>query len=108
MSYKVTFTSDALRDAKRLRKKSPPFKSDLVNLIESLQQDPQQGESLGKYCYKIRLAISSKNKGKRDGARVISCVKLIEEKVYLVAIYDKSGADTITEGDSDDRLLNIP
>ncbi|QMW02029.1 type II toxin-antitoxin system RelE/ParE family toxin [Spirosoma foliorum] len=108
MSYKVIFTSDALRDAKQLRKKYPSFKSDLANLIESLQQDPQQGESLGKDCYKIRLAISSKNKGKRGGARAISCVKLIDETVYLVAIYDKSEADTIAEGDLDDRLLNIP
>ncbi|WP_332368856.1 type II toxin-antitoxin system RelE/ParE family toxin [Spirosoma telluris] len=96
-----------MRDAKQLQKKYPSFKSDLASLIESLQQDPQQGESLGKDCYKIRLAISSKNKGKRGGARAISCVKLIDETVYLVALYDKSEADTIAEGDLKGRLLKI-
>ncbi|ADB41103.1 type II toxin-antitoxin system RelE family toxin [Spirosoma linguale] len=108
MSYKVAFTSDALRDAKRLRKKYPSFKSDLANLIESLQEDPQQGEPLGRDCYKIRLAISSKNKGKRGGARAISCVKIVDETVYLIALYDKSETETIAEGDLTDRLLNIP
>ncbi|WP_310589080.1 type II toxin-antitoxin system RelE family toxin [Fibrella forsythiae] len=85
MSYEVIATPDALRDAKRLGKKYASFKDDLAALIDSLSNDPQQGESLGQGCYKIRLAIKSKSKGKSGGARVISCVKIIDEVVYLLA-----------------------
>ncbi len=108
MNYNVIFTSDGLRDAKRLRKKYHSFKTDLEHLIESLQEEPQQGEPLGKDCFKIRLSIASKNRGKRGGARVITCVKVIDETVYLMALYDKSEADTIAESDLNNRLLNIP
>ena len=77
-------------------------------MINSLQADPRQGESLGKDRLKIRLAIASKNRGKRGGASVITCVKIIDETVYLVALYDKSEADTIAESELNNRLLNIP
>ena len=108
MSYKIIFTSDGIRDAKKLRKKYPSFKNDLGQLIELLKDEPQQGEPLGKDCFKIRLAITSKNRGKSGGARVITCVKIVDETVYLIALYDKSESDTITESDLNDRLLNIP
>ena len=48
------------------------------------------GTSTGKGCFKIRLAISSKNKGKSDGARIIICVKIHDEIITLISIYDKS------------------
>jgi hypothetical protein len=48
------------------------------------------------------MAISSKNKGKSGGARVITYVKVVDETIYLMSIYDKSDSDTI----SDDELLS--
>lgn len=108
MSYNVIATPDAVRDAKRLGKKYASFKVDLDALIESLSTNPKQGESLGKDCYKIRLATKSKNKGKSGGARVILCVKVVDEIVYLLAMYDKSEADTISENDLDNRRQQLP
>ena len=108
MSYDVIATPDAVRDAKRLGKKYASFKVDLNALIDSLTTNPKRGESLGKDCYKIRLAIKSKNRGKSGGARIISCVKVVDEIVYLLAIYDKSEADTIAEEDLTNRRLQIP
>lgn len=58
-------------------------------LISSLEENPEQGTSLGKECYKIRMAIKSKKKGKSGGARVITCVKIIRSEVHLLTIYDK-------------------
>ena len=58
--------------------------------MESLEFDPLQSESLGKDCYKIRMAIASKNKGKSGGSRVITCVKVVKETVFLFSIYDKA------------------
>jgi len=48
-------------------------------------------------CYKIRIAIKSKGKGKSGGARVIAHVQVVENNVYLLAIYDKSEQEDITD-----------
>ena len=63
----------------------------------SLLEYPSQGIPLGQDCYKIRLAIKSKKKGKSGGARVITLVKIIQETVFLLSIYDKSEKDDISE-----------
>ena len=43
------------------------------------------------------MKITSKGKGKSGGSRVITCVKVIDEKITLVSIYDKSGQETIAD-----------
>jgi hypothetical protein len=65
----------------------------------SLVEYPSQGTPLGQDCYKIRLAIKSKKKGKSGGARVITLVKIVQETVFLLSIYDKSEKDDISEKD---------
>lgn len=72
MSYEVSTAPTFVRELKQLSKKYPSIKVDIGNLGESLAENPTQGESLGRGCYKIRLAIKSKGKGKRGGARVIT------------------------------------
>lgn len=62
------------RQAKRLIKKFPSLKNEILDLIESLKTEPLQGTPLGDSCFKIRLSIASKNKGKSGGARVITCM----------------------------------
>ena len=99
--YKIELTDDFKRDAKRLIKKYHSIASEINDLVESLETDPIQGESLGKDCYKIRMSIASKNKGKSGGSRVITCVKIIDETVILLSIYDKS-----EQGDIEDKALN--
>jgi hypothetical protein len=69
----------------------------LSALIDMLTSDPLQGSALGNNFYKIRLAIGSKGKGKSGGARVITYIKVVQTKVYLASIYDKSEKDAITE-----------
>ncbi len=36
------------------------------------------------------MQIIGKPAGKRGGARIITCVKVLNEKVYLLSFYDKS------------------
>lgn len=48
-------------------------------------------------CYKIRVAIKSKGKGKSGGARVITHVQVVENNVFLLAIYDKSEQEDISD-----------
>ena len=73
-------------------------------MISSLEKNPIQGEPLGKDCYKIRMAITSKGKGKSSGARIITCVKIVHSFVYLLSIYDKSAKESISEKELNQML----
>jgi hypothetical protein len=97
MSYKVDTIFVFDKQAKRLSKKYPSLKNDLSELIDSLEQDLEQGKPLGNNFFKIRLAIGSKNKGKSGGARVIAYVKITATTVYLTSIYDKGEKSAITD-----------
>jgi hypothetical protein len=70
--------------------------------------NPATGTPLGKDAYKVRLAITSKGKGKSGGARVITCVKIVAETVYLVSIYDKSVQSDISDKELKERIKNLP
>jgi hypothetical protein len=97
MSYKLIITPAFERDAKPLHRKYKSLKNDLADLFESLEKEPKQGTTLGKDCYKIRMAIESKGKGKSGGARVVTCVKIVAENILLLSIYDKSDKEDISD-----------
>jgi hypothetical protein len=97
MSYEVRTIDSFEKEFKRLAKKFPSLKSDLLLLISDLENNPFQGVSLGKGFYKIRLKISSKGGGKSGGARIISFIKIIDRVVYLASIYEKSERSSISE-----------
>jgi len=97
MSFNIIVTTGFKKHAKKIGKKHPSLKSDIGELIGSLEKEPLQGEPLGKDCYEVRMAITSKGKGKSGGSRVITCVKVVEEDVYLLAIYDKSEKENISD-----------
>lgn len=99
MSFKVETSENFARELKRLAKKYPSLKEDVSELLQSLSTDPMQGTSLGRNCFKIRLAIKSKGKGKSGGARVISCVIVVTETIVLLSIYDKSEIENISSQD---------
>lgn len=83
MSFNVIVTTGFKKHAKSIAKKHRSLKTDIEALIGSLEQDPTQGEPLGKDCYKVRMTIAAKGKGKSGGSRVITCVKVVEQDVYL-------------------------
>jgi mRNA-degrading endonuclease RelE of RelBE toxin-antitoxin system len=99
MSFSVIATEPFERKLKRLTKKYRSLKIDLLKLIEQLEENPNQGTPIGKECYKIRLAISDKSKGKSAGARVITYVRIVSETVFLMDIYDKSEQANITSNE---------
>lgn len=108
MSFNVIATDPFDKQVKKLGKKYQSLKNDLAPLFNSLEDNPQQGKSLGKHCYKIRLAIKSKGKGKSGGARLITYVKIIDSNVYLLALYDKSEKENLTDKELSQLLKNIP
>jgi len=78
-----------------------------LNLVSQLKQTPDIGKAIGKGCYKIRLAIKSKNKGKSGGARVITYFIDVNNTVYLLSIYDKAEKENISNKELDNLLKGL-
>ena len=108
MSYNVLSISPFDKQLKRLVKKYPSLKIEFAELIEILEQEPEQGNYIGNNCYKIRIAISSKGKGKSGGARVITNFVISEETVFLISIYDKSEKENLTDKELRELLKYVP
>ena len=64
MSYSIQLSDNFKKEAKKLNKKYASLKDELAELFEELQENLTLGTSLGNDIYKIRLAITSKGKGK--------------------------------------------
>lgn len=108
MNYKVISIPWFEKELKRLVKKYPSLKKEYIELVHGLMQKPEQGTSLGNNCYKIRIAIASKGKGKSGGARVITHLQVLETTVYLLSIYDKSELENISDKELAALLKFIP
>lgn len=97
MNFVVDTTKGFEREAKRLFKRYASLPEDIAALVSDLEDKPHQGTPIGRGCYKVRLAIRSKGKGKSGGARVITCVVAVRGTVYLLSIYDKSEQDNVSD-----------
>lgn len=97
MTYKLLPTDLFKRELKKLAKKYPSLLSDLQGIQNDLLQNPRMGSEVYKNCYKIRVAIKSKGKGKSGGGRLITHVRVEEGFIYLLSIYDKSDKESITD-----------
>ena len=107
MSYNIFTIPPFDKQLKRLAKKYPSLKTEFAELIESLEKKPEQGTALGNNCYKIRVAIASKGKGKSGGARVITNIVISGKAVYLLSIYDKSEKQNLTDKELEELLQNL-
>ena len=108
MSYNVYTLRPFDKQLKRLVKKYPSLKKEYIDLIDSLENNPEQGTAIGNKCYKIRLAIASKGKGKSGGARVIANLVIEDDAVYLLTIYDKSEKSNLTDVELAELLKQVP
>jgi mRNA-degrading endonuclease RelE of RelBE toxin-antitoxin system len=98
MNYAIVTTEDFDREVKRLHKKYRSLIDDLESFKKELLKNPAQGDDLGDNTRKVRMAITSKNRGKSGGARIITChvfVDVANMEIYLVTIYDKSERENI-------------
>ena len=95
---------------KRLKKKYYSLKTDLEEFKKEYNDNPDIGDDLGGGFRKIRVAIKSKNRGKRGGARIITyevCVKTEDKAVILVEIYDKSEISTLADREYEAALKEL-
>lgn len=97
MNFSIIPSDRFKREIKRLLKKFPSLKQELSDLNIILESKPETGIPLGNSCYKIRIAVKSKGKGKSGGARIITYIVTENLEVYLLTIYDKSEFETIDD-----------
>ena len=86
MNYEVKLGDKFKQAFKRLRKKYKSLDNDLEKLITVLEHTPALGADLGHGVRKVRLAISSKGKGKSHGARVITHTAIISVENGVVTL----------------------
>ena len=94
----ISVSDDFAKEAKRLAKKYPSFKQDYKDFLESIKNNPLQGDEITKNIRKIRMAIKAKGKGKSGGARVITFNVLTDMEngqVVFLLLYDKEDASTV-------------
>ena len=107
MRFKILTSKLFDKEFKSLCKKHASAKTDVTSIVQLLQQDPFQGTNLGNNCYKIRIAIKSKGKGKSGGARLITNICIIENEIYLLSIYDKAEKESISDKDLNAVLKSL-
>jgi mRNA-degrading endonuclease RelE of RelBE toxin-antitoxin system len=108
MSYNVKSIAVFEKQAKRLIKKYASLRKELLELVQELKENPEQGTAIGKGCFKIRISIASKGKGKSGGARVITNFVVTDATVYLLSIYDKSEKENLSDKELSELLKFIP
>ena len=110
MSFDIRTIKSFDKKAKKLARKYPSLKDDLINLGNDLLANPNLGTDLGNNLHKVRLAIGSKGKGKRGGARVITHTTIFSIQdgiITLLTIYDKSEQNDITEKEVEKLLKEL-
>ena len=108
MSFTVSTLAVFDKELKNLVRKYPSLLEEYATLIQELEVSPSLGTPIGRNCYKVRLAIKSKGKGKRGGARVVTNVHVEGETVTLLSIYDKSEKSTLTDKELTALLGMLP
>jgi mRNA-degrading endonuclease RelE of RelBE toxin-antitoxin system len=109
MTFKIIPLHSFLKEVKHLSKKYLSLKEDLRKLGIDLTLNPKSGTPIGKNCYKVRLQITSKGKGKSGGARVVThlIINIEGGTLYLLKIYDKADQDNISETELISLLKSI-
>ena len=99
MNVVITLHDEFKRQFRQLSKKYRSLADDLETFQRELIANPFQGDDLGGGVRKIRMAISSKGKGKSGGARVLTLTIAVsdEAEITLLTIYDKNEIDNVSD-----------
>lgn len=101
MNVNISVHPQFQKDMKRLTKKYKSIVKDFNRFLEEIEQTPNMGTDLGNGVHKVRMAITSKGKGKSGGARIINYVYTLHEgdscNIILLTIYDKSEISNVSD-----------
>lgn len=94
MNFKIETIPRFEKDVKKLKKKFPNIKNDLVKFIDELSTNPTLGINLGENIFKVKISNSSIPTGKSGGFRIITYYQK-NDILYLVTMYSKTEKDTV-------------
>lgn len=104
--YRIETTEEFDKKVKKLAKRYPGIKNDLLELYVELEKGIIIGDKLkwvGKWVFKARLGSSDQTKWKRGGFRTIYYVVNEDNLILLITIYAKSQKENIRP----DEILRI-
>ena len=104
---RVRMSEDFRASYKQLKKRHRSLEDDFERLLASLLENPMQGVELTDGVRKIRLAITSKGRGKSGGARVIIRIRFVYDELQLLYIYDKADMDNISDAYLRDVMMRM-
>lgn len=107
MNFDIIATRRFEKELKRLVKKFPSLRNEYIFLLNTIRDNAKVGVLIGNNCYKIRLSIASKGKGKSGGARVITHLYIKTGTLYLLTIYDKSEKDNINPNEINEMIESL-
>ena len=96
------------RRLKKLNKKYRRIGEDYKSLIETLENNPSEGDAIpgfGNKIYKIRMKSSNMKRGKRGGFRII--YYLSGHIVYLLTIYAKAKKEEVSVKEIKEALREL-
>ncbi|MBN2963563.1 type II toxin-antitoxin system RelE/ParE family toxin [Sulfurospirillum sp. T05] len=101
----VKDTSVFAKAVKNLKRKFRNIDKDWLAFVDGIKTEEDLGVYLGSGVYKARISNSDKRTGKSGGYRLISYLKLLNNELYLIYIYDKSDFETLSEKEIDQLIL---
>ncbi len=101
VDFSVQEADSYKKSKKELLKRFRHLDEDIKKFLLSVEKPEDLGMPLGGGFYKARIANSDKNRGKSAGYRLITLLKVVDTKIYLVYIYDKSDLENISEEELD-------
>ena len=88
MNLEIIRSDYFTKEFKRLAKRYRSLIDDYEAFLDNLRLNPLQGDEIAPHVRKIRMAITSKGRGKSGGARVITFNALVSETVkYICCLY---------------------
>ena len=94
---RVRISEDFRVSYKQLKKRHKSLEADFERLLASLLENPMQGVELPGGARKVRMAITSKGRGKSGDARVIIRVRIVHDELQLLYIYDKADMENVSD-----------
>lgn len=94
MNFNIETIPRFEKDAKKLKKKFPKIKTDLIALRNDLLENPNLGIHLGENIFKVKIPNLSIPTGKSGGFRVITYYKT-NDTLFLITMYSKTDQDNI-------------
>lgn len=93
----VFFSEYFKRQLKKLKKKFPRAKDDLLDVLESLNIENEI--SVGRSIYKIRIGSRDMKKGKSGGFRAYIYLYRKKDMLVPLCIYAKSDKESVTDNE---------